>query len=166
MAAQSQEFHEHDVEYGYRHRSAAVIDDESPEPPEHDFRMFFPSTRPGCPLPHAWLEDHEFRRFSTLDLVSVDRFVLLAGENGAPWREAAGVVADDLGVEIDAWCIGHASGDLRDPRLRFERVREFGPEGAILVRPDRCIAFRSMGGVTDPVGTLRAALTQVLARTQ
>ena len=84
MAAQSQEFHEHDVEYGYRHRSAAVIDDGSPEPSERDFRMFFPSTRPGCPLPHAWLEDDEFRRFSTLDLVSVDRFVLLAGERGRP----------------------------------------------------------------------------------
>jgi 2,4-dichlorophenol 6-monooxygenase len=165
MAAQSQEFHEHDVEYGYRHRSAAVIDDGSPEPPEQDFRIFFPSTRPGCPLPHAWLEDDEFRRLSTLDLVSVDRFVLLAGERGKAWQDAAGIVAAELGVQIDSWCIGHASGDLSDPRLRFERVREFGPEGAILVRPDRCIAFRSLGGVADPVATLRAALTQVLART-
>ncbi|MGA2306965.1 MAG: FAD-dependent monooxygenase [Acidimicrobiales bacterium] len=165
MAAQSQEFHEHDVEYGYRHRSPAVVDDGSPEPPERDFRMFFPSTGPGSPLPHAWLEDDNFRRLSTLDLVSVDRFVLLAGERGEPWRDAAGVVAAELEVPIDAWCVGHASGDLRDPRLRFERVREFGPEGAILVRPDRCIAFRSMGGVADPVGALRTALARVLART-
>jgi 2,4-dichlorophenol 6-monooxygenase len=75
------------------------------------------------------------------------------------------VVAAELEVPIDAWCVGHASGDLRDPRLRFERVREFGPEGAILVRPDRCIAFRSMGGVADPVGALRTALARVLART-
>ncbi len=164
MAVQSQEFHEHDVEYGYHHRSTAVVDDGSPEPPERDFRMFFPSTRPGCPLPHAWVEDDDFRRFSTLELVSVDRFALLAGERGEPWRDAAGVVAAELGVQIDAWCIGHASGDLRDPRLRFERVREFGPEGAILVRPDRCIAFRSMGAVGDPVRVLRAALTRVLAR--
>ncbi len=164
MAVQSQEFHEHDVEYGYHHRSTAVVDDGSPDPPERDFRMFFPSTRPGCPLPHAWVEDDDFRRFSTLELVSVDRFALLAGERGEPWRDAAGVVAAELGVQIDAWCIGHASGDLRDPRLRFERVREFGPEGAILVRPDRCIAFRSMGAVGDPVRVLRAALTRVLAR--
>ena len=163
MAAQSQEFHEHDVEYGYHHRSAAVIDDGSPEPPERNFRMFVPSTRPGCPLPHAWVEDDHFRRMSSLDLVSVDRFTLLAGELGEHWRDAATVVATELGVQIDAWCIGHASGDLRDPRLRFERVREFGPEGAILVRPDRCIAFRSMGRVEDPVGVLRSAMAQVLA---
>ena len=162
MAVQSQEFHEHDVEYGYHHRSTAVVDDGSPEPPERDFRMFFPSTRPGCPLPHAWVEDDDFCRFSTLELVSVDRFALLAGERGEPWRDAANVVAAEFGVQIDAWCIGHASGDLRDPRLRFERVREFGPEGAILVRPDRCIAFRSMGAVGDPVRVLRAALTRVL----
>ena len=109
MAAQSQEFHEHDVEYGYHHRSAAVIDDGSPEPPERDFRMFVPSTRPGCPLPHAWLEDDDFRRQSSLDLVSVDRFTVLAGERGEPWRDAAGLVAAELGVPIDAWCIGHTS---------------------------------------------------------
>lgn len=30
MAAQSQAFHEHDVEYGYRHRSAGVVDDGDP----------------------------------------------------------------------------------------------------------------------------------------
>jgi len=164
MAAQSQEFHEHDVEYGYAHRSAAVVDDGSPEPPARDFRMFFPSTRPGCPLPHAWVEDHAFKRRSTLDLVGVDRFVLIAGERGQAWKEAALGVAAELGVGLDGWCIGHTAGDLRDPRLRFERVREFGAEGAILVRPDRCVAFRSLGAVDDPCGVLRDVLVQVLAR--
>jgi 2,4-dichlorophenol 6-monooxygenase len=165
MAAQSQEFHEHDVEYGYTHRSAAVVDDGSPEPPERDFRLFFPSTRPGCPLPHAWLEDDDFVRRSTLDVVAVDRFVLIAGERGQAWKEAALKVGAELGVELDAWCVGHIGGDLRDPRLRFERVREFGPEGAILVRPDRCIAFRSLGAIDHPQAALRGALLQVLART-
>lgn len=164
MAAQSQEFHEHDVEYGYRHRSSAVVDDGSPGPPARDFRMFFPSTRPGCPLPHAWLEDDAFLRRSTLDLVAVDRFVVIAGERGQAWTEAAHKVAAELGIGLDAWCVGHAGGDLRDPRLRFERLREFGPEGAILVRPDRCIAFRSLGPADDPYEALRGALIQVLAR--
>ena len=164
MAAQSQEFHEHDVEYGYRHRSAAVVDDGSPEPPERDFRMFFPSTRPGCPLPHAWVEDDDFTRSSTIDLVGVDRFVLIAGERGDAWKEAALKVAAELGVDLDAYSIGHSAGDLRDPRLRFERVREFGPEGAVLIRPDRCIAFRSLGAVDDPSAVLRGAFRQVLAR--
>jgi 2,4-dichlorophenol 6-monooxygenase len=164
MAAQSQEFHEHDVEYGYRYRSAAVVGDGSPEPPERDFRMFFPSTRPGSPLPHAWVEDDDFQRCSTIDLVPTDRFVLLAGERGDAWKDAALQVAGELGVDLDAWCIGHAAGDLRDPRLRFERIREFGPDGAILIRPDRCVAFRSLGAVDDPAADVRRALLQVLAR--
>ena len=52
------------------------------------------------------------------------------------------------------------------PDCASSASREFGPEGAILVRPDRCIAFRAMGAADDPVGALRAALTQVLARAQ
>ena len=164
MAGQSQEFREHDVEYGYRYQSAAVVPDGSAEPPDRDFRLFTPSTRPGAPLPHAWVEDERFERRSTLDLVGVGRFAVLAGEDGQAWCAAAGKVAAELGVEIDAWTIGHARGDLRDPRLRWQRVREFGPEGAVLVRPDRCIAFRSMGAASDPVAQLRDAALTVLSR--
>ena len=53
MAAQSQEFHEHDVEYGYTHRSSAVVPDGSPEPEPHDFRYFVPSTRPEIGRAHV-----------------------------------------------------------------------------------------------------------------
>ncbi len=165
MAAQSQEFHEHDVEYGYRHASAAVIPDGSPEPAEHDFRIFIPSTRPGHPLPHAWVEDDRFERRSTLDLVAPDRFTVIAGEDGQAWCAAVAKVAAELGIDIDAYTIGHARGDLRDPRLRWQRVREYGPEGAVLVRPDRCIAYRSTGAAADPVAELRTALSAILACT-
>lgn len=163
MAAQSQEFREHDVEYGYAHRSSAVVSDGSPEPEPHDFRCYVPSTRPGSPLPHAWLEDSSFRRCSTLDLVGPARFVLIAGEDGEPWCEAARSVADDLGLDLVAVTVGHAVGDLRDPRLRWQRLREFGPEGAVLVRPDRCVAWRSMGADHDPVDALRIALRRILS---
>jgi 2,4-dichlorophenol 6-monooxygenase len=164
MAAQSQEFHEQDVEYGYSHRSDAVVPDGSPEPAPHDFRMFVPSTRPGEPLPHAWLEDEDFERCSTLDLVPIDRFVLIAGEEGEAWCEAARKAATDLGVGLDAYRIGHSRGDLRDPRLRWARVRGIDADGAILVRPDRCVAFRSAGAVADPEAAVRGALARILGR--
>ena len=41
---------------------------------------------------------------------------------------------------------------------------EIGPEGAILVRPDRFVAWRSLGPSQDPGADLAAALSQVLAR--
>lgn len=163
MAAQSQEFHEHDVEYGYTHRSSAVVPDASPEPEPHDFRYFVPSTRPGSPLPHAWLEDTSFRRMSTLDLVGVGQFVLIAGEEGEAWCRAALVVAAEFGVDVRAVTVGHAVGDFRDPRLRWQRVRGFGPRGAVLVRPDRCVAWRSMGAAGDAEAELRSVLRQVLS---
>lgn len=163
MAAQSQEFHEHDVEYGYTHVSSAVVPDGSAPEAEHDFRFFVPSTRPGSPLPHAWIEDWNFERQSTLDLVAVDRFVLVAGEDGEAWCEAARTLAPELGIALDAHRIGHSRGDFRDPRLRWERVRGFGPDGAILVRPDRCVAYRSVGAVDDPTVELRRVMRSILS---
>ena len=60
--------------------------------------------------------------------------------------------------------IGHIDGDLFDPRCTWLRRREIGPEGAILVRPDRFVAWRSLGAAEDPAGELAAALGTVLAR--
>lgn len=163
MADQSQEFREHDVEYGYRHSSSAVVPDGSAPETEHDFRLFVPSTRPGSPLPHAWIEDWNFERRSTLDLVAVDRFVLIAGEDGEDWCGAARIVAGEIGIGLDAHRVGHARGDFRDPRLRWERVRAIGPDGAILVRPDRCVAYRSLTAVDDPTEELRRVLRTILS---
>ena len=189
MAAQSQEFREHDVEYGYRYESSAVV-------PENgagevtaqvavthalesfsDFRSYVPSTLPGSPLPHAWLEDWDQRRLSTLDLVTPGTFVLIAGEDGEVWCDAARAVADEFGVALRAVTVGHARGDLRDPRLRWCQLRGHGPDGAILVRPDRCVAFRSgapnlgapgsssPGDINDHSASLREVLRRVLSLT-
>ena len=57
FASQSMEFREHNVEYGYTYDSTAVVDDGSPPPePVDPIRVYEPSTRPGSPLPHAWLD--------------------------------------------------------------------------------------------------------------
>jgi FAD binding domain len=54
MRAQSMEFSELNVEYGYTYESAAVVPDDSPAPePGDDIRVYEPSTRPGAPLPHS-----------------------------------------------------------------------------------------------------------------
>jgi 2,4-dichlorophenol 6-monooxygenase len=163
MAAQSQEFREHDVEYGYRHRSAAVIDDDSLADDDRDFRLYVASTRPGSPLPHAWIEDWDGNRMSTLDMVDPGRFTVIAGEDGDAWCEAAHLVSRQLGVPIDAYRIGHARGDRRDPRLRWQEVRGISSAGMVLVRPDRCIAARSVTDVDDQVDHLNRVMRAVLA---
>jgi 2,4-dichlorophenol 6-monooxygenase len=162
---QSMEFNEHNVEYGFAHESAAIVPDGTPEPENpDDVRIYIPSTRPGSPLPHAWIEDIDGERRPIKDLVRPGAFLVIAGEDGTAWCEAAKQVAGELDLPLDAVRIGHLNGDLFDPRCSWLRRREFGPEGAVLVRPDRFVAWRSMGAVQEPVEALRSALEQVLAR--
>src|SRR5271157_6070025 len=66
----SMEANELNVEYGYRYSSTAVVPDGSPEPqPIDDVRLYEPSTRPGSPLPHAWIDDESGKRRPLKDLV-------------------------------------------------------------------------------------------------
>ena len=48
------------AEYGYCYQSAAVVPDGSEAPaPAADVRVYQPGTRPGSPLPHAWIDDED-----------------------------------------------------------------------------------------------------------
>ncbi len=165
LASQSMEFREHVVEYGYTYSSSAVVDDGSePVATPDDIRLYQPSTRPGHPLPHAWLADDDGRRLSTIDLVNPGRFLLIAGEDGQAWVDAARQVAAKNGLPVDAVRIGHLDGDLLDSCCHWLRHRGISSEGALLVRPDRFVAWRSPGAAADSAGELRDALAKVLHR--
>ncbi len=165
IRSQSMEFGEHNVEYGYAYESAAIVPDGSPAPVNPDeIRVYQPSTRPGAPLPHAWIDDEDGVRRPIKDLVSPGRFLLIAGEEGEDWVQAAREVATSTGLPLDAIRIGHVDGDLFDPRCTWLRHREIHANGAILVRPDRFIAWRSLGAADDPAAELATALSAVLAR--
>ena len=60
----------------------------SPQPID-DVRLYEPSTRPGSPLPHAWIDDESGKRRPLKDLVAPGRFLLIAGEDGQDWCAAA-----------------------------------------------------------------------------
>jgi 2,4-dichlorophenol 6-monooxygenase len=60
--------------------------------------------------------------------------------------------------------IGHLGGDLYDPRCAWVRHRGIESDGAILVRPDRFVAWRAPTAADDPLGELAGAVSQILAR--
>ena len=60
--------------------------------------------------------------------------------------------------------IGHLDGDYRDPRCTWLRHRQIGPQGAVLIRPDRFVAWRSTGASANPRADLGAALARILCR--
>ncbi len=127
IRSQSMEFGEHNVEYGYTYESAAIVPDGSPAPENPDeIRIYQPSTRPGAPLPHAWIDDEDGGRRAIKDLVAPGRFLLIAGEEGEAWCAAARDLAQSTGVALDAVRIGHIDGDLFDPRCTWLRHREIG----------------------------------------
>jgi 2,4-dichlorophenol 6-monooxygenase len=165
MRAQSMEFSELNVEFGYTYQSAAVVPDGSAAPaPIDEVRVYQPSTRPGAPLPHAWVDDEDGNRRPIKDLVAPGRFLLIAGEDGHAWCDAARQLATSAHVPLDALRIGHLDGDLFDPRCTWLRHRGIASDGAILVRPDRFVAWRHPAGSADPRAALAAALSQVLGR--
>ena len=165
MRAQSMEFSELNVEYGYCYQSAAVVPDGSTAPaPADEIRVYQPSTRPGAPLPHAWVEDEDGNRRPVKDLVTPGRFLLIAGEDGQAWCDAARELAEEADLPLDALRIGHLDGDLYDPRCTWLRHRQIATDGAVLVRPDRFIGWRHQAGSDEPRAVLAAALSQILAR--
>jgi 2,4-dichlorophenol 6-monooxygenase len=133
----------HGVEIGYRYRAGARQDDGTPEPTEdRDPQLYYQATTwPGARVPHAWLTDGR-RRCSTLDLVGHGEFVLLTGRGGQAWHDAARETAQLTGVEVTVREIGTPHG-LRDAYGQWERRREVGPDGCVLVRPDGHVAWRA-----------------------
>jgi 2,4-dichlorophenol 6-monooxygenase len=165
MRTQSMEFNELNVEFGYSYESDAVVPDGSPRPaPVEEIRLYEPSTRPGAPLPHAWIDDEDENRRPIKDLVGPGRFLLIAGEDGEAWCEAARALAAEEDLPLDAVRIGHVEGDLFDPRCTWLRHREIERGGAVLIRPDRFVGWRSLGPSDVTSEELAAALGQILAR--
>jgi 2,4-dichlorophenol 6-monooxygenase len=156
------QFNAHGVELGQRYRSGAVVHDGSPAPePTRDPVLHYePSTFPGSPLPHAWLAIGD-RDVSTLDLCAYDRFTLVTGAAGQAWLDAAASISAELGIEVEGVqvSLGLAVNDVYGD---WNRRREIGDGGCVLVRPDRIVAWRARGGVDDPKATLRAVLSAVL----
>ncbi len=164
---QTMEFGEHNIEYGYTYRreGAAIVPgaDEVQASPDSR-RLYQPSTVPGSCLPHAWVDTYEGERVSTLDLVQPGRFLLIAGENGPAWCDAAKQIAKGLDLPLDAVIIGASNGDYLDQRSSWLAQRGITNEGAILVRPDRFVAWRNLGSSAAPQAELERALTLVLGR--
>jgi 2,4-dichlorophenol 6-monooxygenase len=164
MELKHYEFNAHGVELGQFYSSGAVVGDGSVRPePARDPELYFePSTVPGSRLPHAWVGDAR-RKLSTLDLAPITRFTLLTGIAGEAWAQAAREVGERLGVPLEAVVIGPGR-EVTDLYDDWARLREVDEDGALLVRPDKHIGWRSTGLPDDPEAALLAALTAILGR--
>jgi hypothetical protein len=144
--------------FGATYESAAIIADGSaPSLVSDAVTQYLPSARPGGRAPHAWLHKGDGARVSTIDLVG-DDFLLLAGAAGEAWLDAA--QRSDLPVKA----IQVGRNGLADIDGSWHHGYGVEPGGAVLVRPDGYVAWRSAAATKDPSGTLGAALARLQGR--
>ncbi|WP_437655701.1 FAD-dependent oxidoreductase [Sorangium sp. So ce1182] len=151
------------VHLGYRYASRAIAcpvpDLPSLEELERDL-----DGAPGSRLPHAWLA-RRGERCSTLDLVR-GRFTLLLGRDAQAsqaWQQGADAASARTALPLDVHLLGE-EGELLDPEGAFAARVGIGKEGALLVRPDQFIAWRSPTGPEEHGMQLAQILEVLLAR--
>lgn len=163
---QNYQFNCHGVELGQCYTSDAVVADGRTAPvPLRDPELYYQaSTFPGRSLPHAWLQRGQ-ESLSTLDLVGQGRFTLIVGIGGDAWRAAAAQVQKNLDVPLQVISIGGPDCDAQDVYGRWQQLSEISDSGALLVRPDRHVAWRiaEIDSCTQPAQTLEQVLQQILA---
>ncbi|HVX78803.1 MAG TPA: FAD-dependent monooxygenase [Bradyrhizobium sp.] len=147
--------------FGIRYQSSAVLPDGTPPVDVADpITEYAPSARPGSRAPHVWLRRGN-EQISTVDLFG-PRFVLLTGRDGDAWKRAAEGIGPSW-PPLAAFSIG-GNADLGDPEGNWHSVYGVDADGAVLVRPDGYVAWRSRSGASNPQDVLRAAIDRMLGR--
>jgi putative polyketide hydroxylase len=134
----------HGIVLGYAYESPVVISDGTPLPTVGDpVNDYVPSGRPGHRAPHLWLDASRSR--STLDLFG-STFVVLADTD--IYVAAAARVETTTGIPVRAHLIEHE---------RWHDLYGVDSGGAVLVRPDGHVAWRTARPVDEPASILAAA---------
>ncbi|MCF1647910.1 FAD-dependent oxidoreductase [Streptomyces indiaensis] len=150
------------VALGYRYPQGAVVgaDPDVPVVPEGlDL-----SGGPGSRAPHLWVRRGD-ERISTLDLYERSLVLLSDAAEAPAWHEAALRIADELSLPLMSYRVGAgAQADLvPEDGVDWAERHGTGPGGAVLVRPDGFVAWRSPGPEADAEAVLREVLRTGLA---
>lgn len=120
---------------------------------------YVPTTLPGSRAPHVNLIK-DGKSISTLDLFEKD-FVLLIGSDGEPWRIAANQLAETLPFPLIVYNVA-LDGDLIDTENTWHDIYNISTKGAVLVRPDGHVAWRSISMAENPKIELEKCLDTLL----
>jgi len=148
------------LDLGWRYGHGAFVPEPGAEQASPDIDAYRPTAEPGRRAPHVWLE-REGKRLSSLDLFGVG-FALLTAGAGEKWRAAAPLETLYGGYDLEVFPIG-ADGEYADSELQFESIYEISAGGAVLVRPDGVVGWRSNSLPSDPRAALAGAMAAILA---
>lgn len=146
---QREHFEYYGQTYGYSYRSGLIFDEGNAAQPQ-EVNTYEANAAPGGRAPHCWLKHPEGGpTISTIDLFKDLRFTLLAGRDGQPWVDAFNMAASHAGLRSQAFVIG-AHGDLIDNLGAFHDLYGISAQGAVLVRPDGHVMWRSRDAAPEP----------------
>ncbi|KIW95796.1 uncharacterized protein Z519_02860 [Cladophialophora bantiana CBS 173.52] len=165
---QKVEFAAHEMDLGFVYPQGSFVPDGTVPPPRDPMHQHYtPTTRPGHRLPHAWL-DCRGAMISTHDLVGTAAdFLLITDRDGAEWVDAArkAAKARSIGLrvaQIVAPMDRPSVEEYVDLELQWAEVKGVGAKGAVLVRPDNIVAWRSSG--PGSAQDIAGAFDQILGR--
>ena len=145
------------VAMGYIYRSAGVMADASDDGRKAE-NPLKPSGRPGTRLAHVPLIRSD-ETISTLDLIG-GGFTLFAAPGGGAWIAAARQLSRQ-GAPLDAYRV---DADAIDAQGQFLARTGLQRDGALIVRPDGFIAWRSKSAAADPLAALAEAIGRALCK--
>jgi 2,4-dichlorophenol 6-monooxygenase len=151
IADQAEHFDLLGLQLGFAYDAGALVPDAAPPPrPADPVRAVRPDARVGGRVPHAWVT-RAGTRVSTLDCFPLDRFTLVTTRAGGAWLDAVERVRD---LPLGCLVIGR---DVDDVDGRWAALLGIGRDGALLVRPDQHVAWRSTAAAPERLrGVLRA----------
>ena len=163
MERKNYEFNAHGVELGQFYESNAIVTDGTRPAPTADEDLYHQmSTSPGAHIPHAWVGDN-VSKSAMLDLAPYTRWTLITGVAGEAWADAAAAVRTEVGIPLETVVIGPGR-PVTDLYFDWAKLREVEESGAILVRPDKHVAWRAMSLPEDPGAALGEAVATLLGK--
>ncbi|MFK4099333.1 FAD-dependent oxidoreductase [Streptomyces sp. NPDC019531] len=150
------------VALGYRYPQGAVVgtDPTAPVVPE---RLDL-SGEPGSRAPHMAVR-HRGEQISTLDLYERSFVLLSDADDPSGWHRAAVRLSEETSIPLTSYRMGAGPDAELTPEGDTDWSAAHGttPAGAVLVRPDGFVAWRSSEPVQDAESTLRHVLTTLLS---
>ncbi|MEO8668026.1 MAG: FAD-dependent monooxygenase [Bauldia sp.] len=153
------------LDLGFTYESGAFVADGSAKPEAADAVVDYrPTTWPSARLPHFWVEK-EGARLSIHDVIAEPVLTLLTHESGeGRWRSAITGIPAKLAAQVRCLAIGAgANADLVDATGAWLTLSETAESGAVLVRPDGHVAWRSHSLPPAPEQVLADVVKAVLS---
>jgi len=152
------------LDLGFAYPSGLVVHEDTPHPlADHPVSEYRPTTWPGARLPHVKLAG-DSGIVSIHDLLAPQTWLFLTQPKGKlNWQAAFESLRNQLAMTVRFGSIGRGEhADFRDVDDTWRVLMETSETGALLVRPDGHVAWRSQELPESPHEALHSAFTELL----